>query len=424
MRDYQEIVSKINTVHFTGCEAVRCGDVLYYLIQYRKDENHLILFLKSIKHILARLLTYEYDVEARGEKNSLFLYATSTGDRPDLFQSFYNVARLPHNSIIIKPSSTKKFRPGRIKFLPLVFKWIRDCKSIDLPFSTKIFSIAFILDAYATYEYLKKQIDYETINNLVVFCDVHSVDSFFVQMFNELNKNTITLQHGNVCSAKGYSWPIIASQSKYFLAYNQFTINESKNVDYRNSMILVGFFSFVNSDNYLSYKTFPDSINTIGVFLEGAIFDVDNYRMIEVVAEYCLNTHKKLKIKLHPTCDKERYQNKYSQMKDIEFVDKNYTVIQFCDEIDVAVIRNSATLSQSLQYGIPSYIMYDDQQIAKIYKNVDILKFSNAYELETILDNRNMNCIRKDLLAGQELFCCSGDITQKYINALAEFGID
>lgn len=418
MKNVDSIVHTINNTAFHSCEEVKCGDSLYYLFALEKDEKPARQFLKAVKKLIRVMILEEYRFERAGEGNTLFLFSGSGGRRKDLQENFRNVVRIAQNRILMEPDEARHLDLVRLKYLKEVCLWLKDLSKSGFSLSMKLRVIAALLESYASYDTIKRRVDLDKIRNFVTLCDVTIVDSFIVQKFNHLGKTTVTLQHGTVSSLAN-SWALTGSKSKYFFVCNQFTINEGKMAGYKNTMQLVGFYGRVNRP--VREKEFIKEIKVIGAFADGT-YDDDNFDMIDVLLEYCRMSGCALKIKFHPTNDLEKYQSRYAG-KDVVFVEKGLSVQAFCDEVDVTVTRNSTTVIESLQYGTPAYIIHSDRQAVDVYKYVDILKFDTAKDLYGLLNQRTLADVRNDLNQGRDLFCCAGDITERYAKAFEALGI-
>lgn len=104
------------------------------------------------------------------------------------------------------------------------------------------------------------------------------------------------------------------------------------------------------------------------------------------------------------------------------FVPREQPLLAFFREIDVAVVRNTTVMQESSQFGIPSYIIQNPEQVFDIYQNVHALKFGTAEEFAALLD-RPKEDIQRDVETARGIFGCPGDITENYRKAFRELGI-
>ena len=96
--------------------------------------------------------------------------------------------------------------------------------------------------------------------------------------------------------------------------------------------------------------------------------------------------------------------------------------LDFFREIDAAVVRNTTVMLEASQFGIPSYIIQNPEQVFDIYQNVTELKFGTAEEFAALLD-RPKEEIRQDVETARTIFGCPGEIAENYRQAFRELGI-
>ena len=420
--DERTFVDDLNSIDFYKCEKVKIGDLLYYPHTLRKKDARLNTIKTALKRILRFAFFSNAAFEIHGTPDTLFLMNNLFRKREDFQSNFRNVVELSKNNLYMHFSDKFRINLAGLFSVTVLIVWNRQLKTIFSSVSDRMYYIGYIYEAYLEYIFYEKYCrkHHLEIDKLVSLCDVHLTDCYFTQKFNILNKKTITLQHGTMCSISN-TWTFSGSHSDYFLANSQFTLSEGRMAGYKHNMIVVGLFSYVNKQ--MREKQFCNKIEIIGVLVDGDGFRADNLRTISTMESYCAKYNKKLLVKLHPLCDIDIYQKEFSDARIVKFVEKKTTLNQFLEMIDVAVVRNSTTLIEAIQYGVPTYIINDRYQIVDAYRNVKILKFSNEEEFHNLIDKRSLKDIYDDYFAARQYFGCENDVTQQYKSVFASLGI-
>lgn len=421
MERFQSLIKNINSIILDECDGIYCGDLLYYILKGKTECSDFKDLLSAIKMILYTIWFDDVDIDCFGDGSSLFLFSNSYRGRVDHLNNFNSIVSLFQNRIYMKPG--KKRIHYHTGYYRIICKWNGKLKGVILSRGLRLYIISCILKAYSDFDFFKQYI-YERkfiVSSLVTFCDVHAIDSFFTQKFNQEGLNTVTLQHGVFTSVTNY-WPFVGSRSKFFLASNQFSIDEARKLDYKNKMIVAGIYSYVGKEEIQMKKI--KEIKVIGVFLDAEIYRDDNIKTINIIADYNRKYGKKIKIKFHPVSKIDSYDKFIERIPRVECIGKEKTVIDFCKEVDVIIVRNSTTLIEALQFGIPSYIIHNDDQTDDMYKNVDSLKFTSAEDLHELIDRQDLDQIKKQMRGGQEYFCVDGNITNNYKNIFHKLGIN
>lgn len=418
-----KLIDTLNSLNFDGCEGVACGDVLYYHLMDGKKSCEFPLY-KSLLRVIFFVFTYENKYVESGSSDNLLLFSNSYRDRKDLLSNFFKFEKLINNKLVMLPDK-RRFTFDKIKDIYLLFKWNVMLKPIIVNPKIRWLILMRLYQAYSDYKeydnYIhKKQLQ---IKNMISFCDVHAIDSFFTQKFNYENKNTVTLQHGTFCSSTN-AWAIEASRSHFFFANSQFTLDEAHYTKYRkeNKMIPVGLLSAIG-ELQRPFSVVND-INVIGVLLDGELQKEDNIRTLKTMQEYCRKNNKKLVIKFHPSSNNADYKCYMDECIKYEFVTKDVSIFQFSEVVDITITRNSTTLIEMLQLGRPVLRIYSENQAWDVYKNSKTLKFETVEELENLLDSRYRDMLQKTCLEMKKYFCGDGDISKNYKRALERLEID
>lgn len=419
---HEGTVEALNGIRLSGCEGIRVGDVLYHRIRLRERDIHTgrALLGRFISKLLRDLFFADEVFDRAGDGDTLFCFARYYLFRKGLRENFERVVSLSDHHVYLHPGK-KRFTLSRLKHLGKLFTWTREMKAAPgMTLPQRLYYAGYLFECEARYAAVKA---YERktglhFNRMLVLNDVQYLDSWFVQQFNREGRDTVTLQHGVYC-ANFDVWTYTGSHSRTLLANSRFTVDEGKIIGFDHEMKVVGLFSFIH--NQPEPRELPESPRVIGAFLDDDNMLPDNLKMIEVLQAYCAPRGKTLKVRMHPTSHAERY-DAWRGKNSVEFVPREQPLFDFFREIDVAVVRNTTVMQESAQFGVPSYIIQNPEQIFDIYQNVRELKFATAEEFAALVE-RPKAALEKDVETAREIFSCPGDIAENYRRAFAELGI-
>lgn len=218
-----------------------------------------------------------------------------------------------------------------------------------------------------------EKIKYKNIKNLIVFCDTAPLQSFIVSFFNKKNVKTLSLQHGFYPEIDNKYWNRIymATNAKYFAAWDEVTINLIKNNSSNKKKFLkVG---PINIHKKNINKNKGKEINKI------AIYSVGKDQMI--INDYLIDFYKFLKIETkikpfficHPRFNTvDRFFN--SLKSGVKFRNNKYKYKNY----DFHIVINSSVWLE-LENNNEKYLRLDE-----LYKNkesyMEILNRINSFE--------------------------------------------
>ncbi|MBQ6399094.1 MAG: hypothetical protein IJI21_03135 [Clostridia bacterium] len=419
---HEGTVEALNGIRLSGCEGIRVGDVLYHRIRLRERDIHTgrALLGRFFSKLLRDLFFADEVFDRAGDGDTLFCFARYYLFRKGLRENFERVVSLSDHHVYLHPGK-KRFTLSRLKHLGKLFTWTREMKAAPgMTLPQRLYYAGYLFECEARYAAMKA---YERkaglrFNRMLVLNDVQYLDSWFVQHFNREGRDTVTLQHGVYCATLDV-WTYTGSHSRTLLANSRFTVDEAKIIGFDHEMKVVGLFTFIH--NQPEPRELPAAIGTVGAFLDDDNLLRDNFRMIEVLRDFCASRKKKLKVRMHPTSHAERYEQ-FRQDPCVEFVPREQPLFDFFREIDVAVVRNTTVLLEATQFGLPVYIIRNEEQLYDVYQNEPALKFGTTEEFAALVE-RPAEEIRKDAEAAREIYGCPGDIAENYRRAFAELGI-
>lgn len=419
---HEGTVETLNGITLSECEGIRVGDVLYHRIRLRERDIHsdTELLKRFFRKLLRDLFFADEEFLRAGDGDTLFYLPPYYLFRKGLRENYERVVNLSKHHVYLRPGR-KRFTLKRLRHLGKMLAWTREMKAAPgMTLPQRLYYAGYLLECRARWTEMKA---YErkqgiTFRRMLALNDVQYLDSWFTQHFNREGRGTVTLQHGVYC-ANFDVWTYTGSRSKTLLANSRFTVNEGKIIGFDHETKVVGLYTFIN--NQPEPKALPEEIRVVGAFLDDDNMLQDNFRMIEVLRDYCAPRGKKLLVRLHPTSHAERY-DAYREEPCVAFVPREQPLFDFFREIDAAVVRNTTVMLEASQFGIPSYIIQNPEQVFDIYQNVTELKFGTAEEFAALLD-RPKEEIRRDVETAQAIFGCPGEIAENYRQAFRELGI-
>lgn len=273
----------INRTRIPEFQNINLGEMLYTVVKSSLERR----IKNNLKYMLSVLAFHSVNFSKNGKGNDLFLYSFSYLGRQDHLLRTISASRCSQNSTTI--ISQKKFRIKLDFFNKMHFflKWKDRLISNGVPNNAAFYLALILVDAYHSYceieEYLKKE---KIIPSLFVsLCDGHPIDYYITSRMNECNVPTATLQHGLFSHFE--PWIFHNSHSKYFLAYNQMTIDEAQKSGKKdiNHILIVGPPSLIGKNrNYNFTKT---NFHKIGVALLGKGYEKQNEEIINIIRLLC-----------------------------------------------------------------------------------------------------------------------------------------
>ncbi len=422
--------NKLNKVQFDGCENILMGDVLHYPILAMDDDFYNASRLKKVLRItkwLFQILVlsvrdqYEY-ADRRLESNSLFLFSSSYGFRKDMREPFKKMANTVCNNSIVMYNGTYSLNFSGMKYLFLYRKWSCILKKERVVES--IYERIYVLMNMVIphHDYINITNHYEkqghSFDNLVTWCDVQSVDSFFTQKFNLLGKNTITMQHGFFCE-RFNGWTLKGMKSKVFFAENCFTRDILRRVGFDGKIEVCG---SVHNLGKVSKVKKQNANKTIGVALSGEVLHNFNQTICDKLSKIKGIENYDLLCKMHPVSEIENYsRDSLSVFKKI--YKKEISGEAFMEMMDIVLLCPSTMIYGALYRNIPFLVFADDNGYYRDYELPDdfIIKVDDldVSRIEQIFSEEYY----KKYSEIREYFTVLGDIETNYRTSFNKYGV-
>lgn len=408
----ESLKRKINEIKFKDIEDILVGDMLHYRLEEAGNGD--------LRNIFSMLFFKNYDFKVSGNPDTL-CFSGCGKNRKDQMDAFCGVVELINNKVTMVQSE-KKFSFIGLKNIAKLLVWNKQLKTVVPDKNKRIFLLGNMFHAYLAFklfEQNKKRYSWN-INKLVTFCDVLPTDYFFLSKLNDECDITVTLQHG-VFSVTSNKWAYSGSRSKYFLLDSQHTVDGAVMSGYKGKPLAVG---SIHNMNKTVEERVPVKNNVIGVFCNSVIFpEEDNTEMIRVVEAFCEVNGKKLLIKLHPTNDIAKYE-KIINKQVSTICDKNVTVDEFAEQIELAIVGISTVFTAMLFKSIPSLLFYREGFDQNFYLNSEEVKFSTTERLKTLVEKIGTKDFNKIMERYKNYYLLSGNIKENYKRVFKEIGIN
>ncbi len=423
---FEEIKQELNKTRFHNCDGVLVGDVLHYPLQGITENNYTYInriirliwwYLSALKRSM--MSGYIYDVQ--GKRDSIFLFSSAYSERIDHRRTFQQLTSLfPESSIIIHDRSIRQFSFRKLKLLPLICQWKKAItKSTQIKPWMAVFVACKLFEIFCDYDDAKRVFGerFQGYNNLIVWCDVHPVDSFFVQKFNHLGRETIDLMHGSISDTYN-AWTVKGVKSKYFIADSQFTHDMLVRNGYQGQILICGY-----PNQLETYKGIQQPAKKVcGVILSAAGVHETNVKLCENLS-FVMDKGYKITGKLHPSETKENYPDKFFEKFETVY-GTEITSASFLDQIRVALICPSTVVFEAVSHHVPFLFVADELGTYKAYHMPEDIIIHKADELPEKFSGMltgEYNSIYQSLI---QYYTADGDIKENYLNAFHQLGIN
>ncbi len=431
-----QLINELNRVDLPGFEDILVGDVLHYPINSMQEQLKGGILKRIIKgfywyyKILYRL-SNEFIISYHPEESSsaLFLFSSSYAGRDDLKKEYKTLTSLFPGSTRIEAQKCKvRWRLGKLIHLKTVLGWGRIIKKDNICDSIfeRIYILRALSEVFSDYIDAKNSLgdDLLNYNVLVSWCDIHPVDSFFVQMFNKANKLTIDLMHGSISMGHN-AWSVKGVKSQCFIADSLYTRDILSNNGYNGKIFVCGYPNAIGNDSTDNIKDTSKFVNTgrknIGVIFSAASLHEDNISLCK-----CLQGLKKngysFFAKLHPTEKKEDYDIDVIELFD-EIYEREITSIEFLKERGAAIIMPSTVIFQAISLGIPFIICKDSRGFCDEYGMPETI-ISEMGEIETKVIDMLDGKYNEQYTSMRTYYTAPGNVRDNYITIFNSLGIN
>lgn len=360
---------------------------------------------------LLRIICYSFmiDVSFKKENNAeiAFIYSNSYKNRSDHYEIMSEFVKAFESRIFFYPGR-KKFYPQNLAYIKNLRNWYSNFRK-DYSIKDSIFLVSMLLFGITNCDYILKTIVDIRTNKIVVFSDMHLIDSLIVQKCNNIGLTTFTLQHGNFET----EIPYLLSKSKYFLAYGEYTKRKAVSFGMdSNKVIPAGVLRGITKKfpDTLSYK---NQIKNIGIIMSGFADKNADEAMVNLLISYANDHDLKLFVKFHPGYGIDNYTG-----IDWNRIEKTFSseinVNEFSELVDIAIIYNSTVFVEYVLSLFPTFLFVYNED--KYFLDINWCKFSNIEQLDYLISDllKNPSFVEQKLLETRKYFSASENISDNY----------
>jgi hypothetical protein len=296
-----------------------------------------------------------------------------------------------------------------IKSMPVFFK-------LQGSLLYKLYLVLLIARVRVNIDYAIKFLDQSNIDIVVTFCDAHDIDNIITQCANNLNKKTVTLQHGQYCIDKRDTPENMALSnlaSDYLCAWGPATCDEFVKVN-NGITELVSLGSLRSETHHQKHYT-GDAItesknkNIICVMLNADNCLVSNIEMLQTVIEFCALNNYRYCVRFHPKNYQPSYAEFFNNEFFIEYQDVEHAAIAF------SIIFTSGVMVELLSQG-ELFFLYQNLTTPKLFQQ-NLLSFTSGKQLELLVDRlyRDNITSASELNLLKEYFINTKDVNKNYL---------
>ena len=432
-RAYQ-LKERFNNISLSGFEGVLVGDVLFFpindLISNNIGETSVRNILKCLKWCFKIIYKMSFAfVEFRhyNSSNTLFVFSSSYADRTDHKKAFEKVIGLfPESSCAIAQTKPRKLLPQKLGYIRMVGEWEKSIKEsfICKCYLERLFILKELVDVFSDYLEAKMFFAGNLMNfkNLVTWCDVHPVDSYFTQMFNINERNTVDLMHGSIGS--GEKWTVKGIKSKYFIADSKYTEDVLIRSGYDGVVYVCGFpYEIGDSINneHLECNKKQEVLESrkIGVLLGAKGFHSENIELCNILRQ--LNGFH-LFVKLHPTETKDMYPSECMEAFEGLYEDE-IDSSQFMDEVSCLITMPSTVVFLALRREKP-FLLIKDKQGHYLDFGLKEPILTDSTDIENRIQDLLSNRFSEFISSLREYYVAAGNVSDNYVNAFRSLGVN
>lgn len=332
------MIKRLNRVKITEIDNVNLQEMLYTVI----DRASKISLIHAIRHFISYIFLYHINMEKIKSGKIVLLFSYSYLQRKDHLKKIYEVKDCIADCLCLISCQKFHIDLNKIALIPILLSWGLLMKKQGIPIRSGIYLSTIFMEAYETRQMIEKAIKRNGLNPklFVSLCDAHPIDYYLTYQFNCKNICTATLQHGIFSRHK--PWIFTNSHSKYFLAYNNMTLDEAKISGYQDNgkILILGPPSLIRfpNQNLMSHK----KNFVIGVALLGLGFEDSNIQIIDYLKNIKCNFDIKFVVRDHADV--------ITSIKDFKNAirDSSDSILSFIDHSDFIITGNSSVFFRFL----------------------------------------------------------------------------
>lgn len=353
----------------------------------KKIKREFIDILECIKSLIFSSHHIYHKLSNNGK--ILFLLTPSNiSQRKDIKKFFFQVAETAKSNYDIVYWDTKMvinfYRTLQLLFLCL--SWIIILQKEKYKLSQILAMLPKLIEIKDKTDALQQITRIDKYKLCVLFYDANCIDNYFSQIFQNLNIETATLQHGVMIAERkevGNNPDFCGIEfrnfiSTYFLLWNNFTKREAIKAgipDYK--LKVLGVAKCINNIPIINANN-----NTIGLLLDGEFEKENNDNLIKITSAFAESHSYKIILRFHPRMNNSIY-NHYIDRNRVSICPKNIPLRDFIARTEFCIVANSTAFIEMLCWHTRVY-RYSSRNNKDKFKDLKYPAFHTLTELESL----------------------------------------
>ena len=417
------LAEELRNIQFKGFESLR-WDKIFMRLQIEGECG----CMKGLRPFIAAFAGLFLSPFLRNEKTNFeikqyvgnkILCMQDNPDRQSNIRLFNSVCGLAKTDKLLGISITRRSANNLFDGFKLCFLYIPSWWKSLLNTRLSIYWKAIIINRLIYLWHFQKEtqaLDIDKYNLLVTYYDSALDQGFLTEIFKAHHKTTATLQHGiftawreNALVNSGVEFR--SFHSDYFLAWNQFTIDEALKVGLDTSKFLkTGIIEYADS-------TCPCWINpangTFGVVIGHPMFEEENLKLIEAANLLAKSIKKSFYLKLHPNYRSDYFDTYVDKHYYLGNIEKGIPIIDYANMVEFSFVGSSSVFVQ-LIYVSHDVIRYSDLGVKDKFRDIKIGKiFNNPSDIVEVYNANKGKDYTADLF---DYLCSVKDVASAYRN--------
>lgn len=319
----------------------------------------------------------------------LFLLTPSNiSQRKDIKNFFFQVAETAKSNYDIVYWDTKKvinfYRTLQLSYLCL--SWAIILRKEKYKLSQILAILPKLIEIKDKTDALQQTTKIDKYKLCVLFYDANCIDNYFSQLFQNLNIETATLQHGVMIAKRkevknnpdfcGIEFRNFIST--HFLVWNNFTKREAiKSGIPEYKIKVLGVAKCINNT-----PIFNANNKTIGLVLDGEFEKENNDNLIKIASTFAEKYNYKIILRFHPRMDSSIY-NHCIDKNIFSICPKNTSLRDFIAQTEFCIVANSTVFIEMICWHTKVY-RYSSRNNKDKFRDLKYPSFHTLTELESL----------------------------------------
>lgn len=406
----KEMQAKLDKIQLDGLEeyplARTLSRLLYDVFVFQQNPKHPMIV--QIMAIVARGITNRVEFKKNGDGSIICYCARPMAiNRADHLNNFNKVANLITNRTLMVGVALQGLTFRRLKYLVLPLKWYKKLKKVTEDRGLRMVMIRELFSAYSDF------LEYEQYGKSTQICgfltleEQNTSSQLLIQKLKKEGIPTVVLMHGAYDADSYTEYYIKTWGCDYIISYSPASTSWLEKVGgYPGEVRELGMYHYIDSE--FANKNYENA-DRIGIFFDGPNSNDVNMEMVETVVSACLDTDKKIYIKIHPSCSSDYVESCKAHIKSpnvVEIFHKTPQSIEIENMVDIVICRNSTCLFEAIYQKIPTFrfnkgeMHYIDMDSGLFFSTSEELKKRikqvENRELDVVLEQRKYHLCGSD----------------------------